>query len=73
MVYRGNQIKGGSNMIKGFLKLIVVVFAIIGGINVYTSNSFQEFKISILKNNNVTMNAISDVVKDITHTDSIKK
>jgi hypothetical protein len=60
-------------MIKGFLKLVVVVFAIIGGVNVYTSNSFQDFKTSVLKNNNVTMNAIGDVVKDITHTDSIKK
>jgi hypothetical protein len=60
-------------MIKGFLKIVVVVFAIIGGVNVYNSTSFQGFKTSVLKNNNVTINAIGDVVKDITHADSIKK
>jgi hypothetical protein len=60
-------------MIKGILKFIVVIFAIIGSVNVYNSTSFQKAKTSILKNNNVTMNAIGDVVKDITHTDSIKK
>lgn len=60
-------------MIKGFLKLIIIVFAVIGGVNVYTSNSFQKFKTSVLNNHNYTINAISDVVKDVTHADSIKR
>jgi cell division protein YceG involved in septum cleavage len=59
-------------MFKGILKLIVVLFAVVGGVNIYTSNSFQEFKTSLLKNNNHTIVAIGDVVKDITHTDSVK-
>jgi hypothetical protein len=60
-------------MIKGFLKLVIVVFALIGMVNVYNSSTFQGAKTSILKNNKGTICAIGNVVKDVTHADSIKK
>jgi hypothetical protein len=60
-------------MIKEFLKIVIVIFALIGMVNVYNSTTFQKAKASILKNNKGTICAIGDVVKDVTHSDSIKK
>lgn len=59
-------------MIMTILKVIVVAFAVVGGVNVYNSSSFQEMKTSVMKNNTTTITVITDVVKDVTRTDSAK-
>jgi len=59
-----------GNAMKNLVTIVIVTLAIVGGINVYNSKSFQTLKNNIVHND--TVQAINDIFGEVTHTDSTK-
>lgn len=57
-------------MLNKLVTLIVVILAVIGGINVYNSDTFKNVSNNI--KNNPTVQSITEGISDVTHTDSTK-